>query len=1123
MFQVKIDTVREMTTNGPTYMQGRQYYRQGLIKHLTFNQEKGIILAQVEGTRIYSVRIILDGNGTLHDASCTCSAFSAYWGLCKHIGAVLLYCIDTFGDEKTHIVPSLKPDELLVVSADLIESCCNNNKMQQQVLRRSRTKSRDFLSHLEHAIRLSHIEDKQPVKLQVVLQCARQASSTPSLSFAMGIDTLHPVTNVEQFAEAISRDLSLELDKDFIFDPLIHAFLPQDLPLIELIHDAFEHDYKSVFGTSHTSSHNQTFVLNPRRFADFLRISATLSDCSWKSARNAKVLPVRVREDQLPIRLTLMRSTGSNRKSLPYQLKWTVRQSIQQLTASRNVFLVNQVFYLPPPDTIRLLEPVLSHFNVPGSHTLDLNNQEASWLISVQDQSFRSVCPIDLHPNLINQVIQKPLQANVSLDAIDMELKADITYQYGPITINPLQRNDQSDNHPLIKRDLKKEQTILRDLTESGFTQQGQSLRLKDTDAIYRFVRDSYGTLRQRASLQFSPAASRIVIYPAPDIRFNFRWQEDADGLVLEQHHDGLDQDSFDRYCQALRENRSFVRNRDGSFRQVNLDQRERFLEIVSLLHFWQIDLLPDHVLARYLSLSLIAFFSLDEGVKPVDPIKQAEHSQDCVQVDDKIQQMIRHLHHPSSLSCQIPAALKKQLRPYQKTGVQWLYMLYTYGLGGILADDMGLGKTIQTITFIHMLWRRFKKTSLVIAPTSLIYNWSSEFEKFDPKLPILLIDGNRRQRNSLFNEIGKYACVITSYALLRRDIDEIKDFPFGSCFLDEAQNIKNPETLNARSVKQITTERAFALTGTPIENSLLELWSIFDFVLPGFLHGQKYFQTQYEQPVMKDQNTQVLESLHQQIMPFILRRLKKDVLTELPDKIESHTICDMTECQREIYETFLKRSREDLKQEIALNGYARSQIYILALLTRLRQICCHPSLFLKQYDGGSGKLMLLEELLSGCYSSGHRVLVFSQFTSMLEIIRKRLMDQGVRPFYIDGQVSSEERMNQVSRFYDGEGSLFLISLRAGGTGLNLTGADTVIHYDPWWNPAVEEQATDRAYRIGQENIVQVFKLCTRHSVEEKILSLQQKKQNLIDAVIKPGQNLLSKMTVEEVMRLFEP
>ena len=462
-------------------------------------------------------------------------------------------------------------------------------------------------------------------------------------------------------------------------------------------------------------------------------------------------------------------------------------------------------------------------------------------------------------------------------------------------------------------------------------------------------------------------------------------------------------------------------------------------------------------------------------------------------------------------------------LRPYQKLGFNWLCTLDQYGLGGILADDMGLGKTLQAIVYITYKFKKQRKPALVIAPTSLVYNWQREFEKFAPTLPVLVVDGNRQQRTAQLESIRRQACIITSYSLVRRDYLELKEISFSSCFLDEAQNIKNPETLNARSVKQIKAERTFALTGTPIENSLTELWSIFDFLLPGYLSSRRRFEARFDFANRRDPDPQSLEDLHRQIAPFVLRRMKKDVLKELPDKIETRMICEMTSAQRELYEAFLGNARQSFEQEVAVNGFARSQLYILALLTRLRQICCHPALFLNDYTEDSGKLLLLDELIADALDGGHRILIFSQFAQMLQIIRERLAQQGQACFLIDGQVAADERLAQVDRFNAGEGSIFLISLRAGGTGLNLTGADTVIHFDPWWNPAVEDQATDRAYRIGQENIVQVFKLYARDTLEEKIQALQEQKQVLIKAVIKPGQNLLSQMTIEEVRSLFEP
>lgn len=1129
MFRVKIDTIRERTTNGPTYMKGRQYYRQGQVKQLTYDADKGIILAQVEGTRMYDVHIILDGNGELHDATCTCSAFAAYWGLCRHIAAVLLYCIDAYGQEKTHIVPAGKAADTPDISPVQIKDR-DSDKNRKQALRRNRTRARDFLGRLGHVISLAENKSKQLVRLQVILQGTRNSSALPWLAFAIGIDSCHTITNVEQFAEAVSRDLPLELDKDFTFDPMLHRFSEQDQPMIRMIQDAFENDYKAVFGTSHASSRDRYFTLNGSRFAAFLLFSGQLSDCLWQSSQDTERLPIRVRRANLPVSLLLTRQDDQKFSEASYQLELVCRHSIQQLTASRNIYLVDDVFYLPPPESIRMLEPILSTFNTNGSHALSLTGDEASWLISRTDGILQSACPLKLQSELEQELILDPIKPYVDLDAASYGLKSELTWQYGSVQLNPLKetRGDFSDEgSKLVKRDFDRENAVMQCLSQAGFTRQGSHLRLHDPDKLYGFLNSSLAELRGLADVRLTAAAERLTIHPAPRVRISFRWMDDQDGLLLLQDYGDLARDELDMYFQALRENRTFLRRRDGSFRQVDNRHRRDLLQLHDLLQLWQLDHKPQSLLPRYRAMALDPFIA-DQAGQPgnsvtSDPTGGSDDPQALIEIDSRIVSLVRHLREPGALSFRIPASMRELLRPYQKTGVLWLCMLDYYGLGGILADDMGLGKTLQTIAFVQMLWRRRKKTSLIIAPTSLIYNWLSEFEKFSPRLPVLLIDGNRKQRNSLFAEIGRHACVITSYALLRRDIDEIKDYSFASCFLDEAQNIKNPETLNARSVKQVRADRTFALTGTPLENSLLELWSIFDFILPGYLHSRRVFQNRYEIPIMRDNEQSLLTDLHHQIMPFVLRRMKKDVLKELPDKIESRTICDMTEEQRTLYDAFLARSRADLQQEIAVNGYARSQIYILALLTRLRQICCHPSLFLKRYEGGSGKLMLLEELLADCFSSGHRVLVFSQFTSMLELVRESQAANHIEPFYIDGQVAPEERLSQVDRFNKGEGKLFLISLRAGGTGLNLTGADTVIHYDPWWNPAVEEQATDRAYRIGQENVVQVFKLCTRHSVEEKILALQQKKQNLIDSIIKPGQNLLSKMTLDEVMSLFEP
>lgn len=360
----------------------------------------------------------------------------------------------------------------------------------------------------------------------------------------------------------------------------------------------------------------------------------------------------------------------------------------------------------------------------------------------------------------------------------------------------------------------------------------------------------------------------------------------------------------------------------------------------------------------------------------------------------------------------------------------------------------------------------------------------------------------------------------ITSYPLLRRDLPSYNEKQFHTVFIDEAQFIKNAMTGNARSVKGLHAKTRFALTGTPIENSLSELWSIFDFIMPGYLFSYTRFAKRFERPAAKG-DTHILQQLSRRIKPFLLRRMKKDVLAELPEKIENKLVTELTEEQRKLYLSYAKQARNEIADEISRVGFEKSRMQILAALTRLRQICCHPGMFLENYEGGSGKVSLFLQIMDELRENGHRILVFSQFTSMLEILKDALTEAEIPYFYLCGSTKPAERQEYVKRFNAGEGDLFLISLKAGGTGLNLTGADTVIHFDPWWNPAVEDQASDRAHRIGQEKNVHVIKLLTKGTIEEKIFRLQQKKQDLFNAVIEAGETFLNKLTEEEIRELF--
>ncbi len=471
-----------------------------------------------------------------------------------------------------------------------------------------------------------------------------------------------------------------------------------------------------------------------------------------------------------------------------------------------------------------------------------------------------------------------------------------------------------------------------------------------------------------------------------------------------------------------------------------------------------------------------------------------------------------------------VPTEIKASLRNYQLEGIHWLDRLRNMHLNGILADDMGLGKTLQAIIALT----RYQKDhptqlSLVVCPTSLVYNWKEEIAKFNPLLKVLPVDGNPAHRKKLLSEVTNYNIVVTSYTLLQKDIEIYNKIPLGYAILDEAQHIKNRGTRNAQSVKMVQAAHRLILTGTPIENSLDELWSLFDFLMPGLLSTYERFMEKYlrqTQPLSLGKN---LDILRNKVSPFILRRMKKDVLEDLPPVSQIIYHCHLSEVQEALYRSYAASAREELTQLVNKEGFDRVQIHVLATLTRLKQICCHPAIFAKDKaeSGDSSKYEMLIELLQTLMEGRHKTVIFSQYTRMLNIMREDLQKQGIRFEYLDG--SSKNRLSIVKKFNeDANIPIFLVSLKAGGSGLNLVGADTVIHYDMWWNPAVENQATDRVHRLGQKNMVSSYKLITLNTIEEKILELHNRKQGLVKDVVSRDEDAIAKLTWEEVLELLQ-
>ncbi len=472
----------------------------------------------------------------------------------------------------------------------------------------------------------------------------------------------------------------------------------------------------------------------------------------------------------------------------------------------------------------------------------------------------------------------------------------------------------------------------------------------------------------------------------------------------------------------------------------------------------------------------------------------------------------------------EIDKEFEEKLRDYQKVGYRWLKTLEKYKFGGILADDMGLGKTLQIIALLStQLKCKNKATSIVVCPSTLVLNWKAEVEKWCNSIKVLIINGTAEERNKKLNNYQDYDLIITSYDLLKRDVENYEDKDFKYIIADEAQYIKNALTQNATSLKALKGEVKFALTGTPIENSIAELWSIFDFIMPGYLYNYNKFKKKFEEPILKYEDKEALNRLKKLISPFILRRVKKDVLTELPEKNITVMKNEMEKEQEKIYLSYFAQTRKEVAKELNDNSFEKSKFKILMLLTRLRQICCHPSLFIKNYEGESGKLKQCLDLIVDAIESGHKILLFSSYTSMFEIIEKELNKLNIEYFKLIGNTPVNKRIEMVDEFNNSESvKVFLISLKAGGTGLNLTSADVVIHYDPWWNVSSENQATDRAYRIGQKNSVQVYKLITNNSIEEKINKMQERKEKLSKDVLSTEETFINKMSKEDILDLFE-
>jgi superfamily II DNA or RNA helicase len=705
---------------------------------------------------------------------------------------------------------------------------------------------------------------------------------------------------------------------------------------------------------------------------------------------------------------------------------------------------------------------------------------------------------VDISAGVAERLTETPLRAKLYLDRIKNRLLVGVEFHYGHLIINPCEEAEEGFRHyPGIRRQRGKEQEIMAIMQGSAFTQTDGGFYMQDEEAEYNFLYHAIPTLEQLAQVYATTAVKLRVTkaYAGPKVKVEI--SERTDWLEFKFDLQEIPEAEIKKILASLKEKRKYYRIPNGTL--MSLETPE-FLALSDFIHNFGIT--EENFGEQEIRVPLI------QGMRLLEPLEEWQ----LADPGQRFAELMKNLAQPEEMGMEVPEGLAGILRDYQKSGFHWFKLLAKYKFGGILADDMGLGKTLQSIAFIASVLpeiRARKLPVLIVTPSSLIYNWMNELKKFAPGINAAIIDGNKTKRASLLKQSAEVDVIITSYPALRMDKVLYRDKSFHTLFLDEAQAFKNPATQTAKAVKSIHAEYRFALTGTPIENSLDELWSIFYVVFPGLLPNRRAFSEMRRERITK------------RVRPFILRRVKEDVLKELPRKVETVLHSELKVEQKKLYAAYLAELKHDALKHLNKDSFQKNRIRILAGLTRLRQLCCHPALFIDGYNGGSAKFDQLMEILDECRISGRRVLVFSQFTQMLGLIGQKLAKEGVPYFYLDGHTPPAERVELCSRFNEGEGELFLISLKAGGTGLNLTGADTVILYDLWWNPAIEQQAASRAHRMGQENEVQVIRLVAKGTIEEKITQLQERKKSLIDEVIQSGVEPLIAMTEEDIREIL--
>lgn len=1065
MYKITREAIRRLATTETVYYRGMRYYAAHAVSDVTWNEATKQYHAFVQGSNIYGVTIGF-GEDEQITHSCNCPAHAKYPGACKHVVAALLFIAD------------------YQQRADALENLGWEDQTAYKIIEYFRKREYRKLTPQYFHLALQ-VTVNEPLK-------SRQSKAFVGLY--AGSSKMYKVSNTKKFIQDYYNHKEIRLGKEFRYIPEECQFEPTSAAVLAYLTEIYE--IQETLGKTYYSNlfNRQELVVSQNMLCKLLRLAEGLHCDIILRDKKMENMEIMCSNPKLSMELQMEDEVLS--------LHDMGQEPMISICEDGSILCYQGGIYLPDMEFLANLRPFFTTLFGKKQSELEFRGENMGSFIEKVLPVIKKTMNIQVPEKIKDHYIVEQLQPKLYFD-IDRSrqrpvLVARMIFAYGEHEVNPLQ--DEHKGSYILVRDREEEEQLLRLMYDKHFSVRREQFVLMKEDEIFQLMTEGIQDLCRQFEVFYSKEYKANSIKKVGMLSAGIRLNTDINLLEMDVDYGHIPKEELRDFFRSIKLKKKYYRLKSGAF--INLMTEDKQIdELRDLLSIGEVT--EDNKIA----FSQTAVMEVDELLPHTQRITR----------DAGYKQLLEDLKNPDKTNWELPNGMEDILRPYQITGYRWLCSLAHYGMGGILADDMGLGKTLQTITYV--LANPGTRT-LIVCPTSLAYNWQDEFSKFAPQIATQIISGTPQERADLMQQSADVPVWITTYPLIRKDVDLYKAQIFDACFIDEAQFIKNPTSLGAKAVKAVQAKHRFALTGTPIENTLSELWSIFDFVMPGFFGRYRQFEECYEKPILRDHDSVQMQKLRRKIRPFVLRRMKKEVLTELPDKIETRRMAEMGAKQRKIYESYLARIQMELAGDEE-NTPGGNRMQVLAALTRLRQICCHPATFASNYHGGSGKLDLLMEQLPDILEGGHSVIVFSQFTSMLSIIAHELKQRNIPFFYLAGSTSAQERKREVKEFNRGEVKVFLISLKAGGTGLNLTGADTVIHFDPWWNPAVEDQATDRAYRIGQKKKVQVIKYVMKDSIEEKIYELQKRKKQLSDQLIQAGESFVTQLTMEEIKELF--